>query len=455
MGHNHNGNGVYGRLQQRLDRMPTGAPDSPVFQAILRHLFSPEEAELAAQMPSLISLSALASRVGRDEAELDAMITSMAARGLVLDLTRGRTRFVSLAPVVIGFYEFTFMRARDDAPMDELAKLFDEYLFQDPDFALARSIFQGSTQVGRALVREETVPDEGTSEVLDWERATRIVSSASSVAVSLCPCRHHEQLLGRGCDAPLRTCMSFGQGAEALIRAGIAEWVTNAEGLGILEECKQAGLAQIADNVREGISYICNCCGCCCGMMSAIRDAKIPGAIVSSNWTAAIDHEKCRGCKKCARACPADAITIVDNQGKGLRKYWAVLDADVCIGCGVCHEVCRYEGHAMLPRARRVFTPANTFDRMVAMAVERGKLGDLLVDTVAGAGPQAMARALQIIERMPPARAVRAIAPLRSVYLRAFLAASHAALPKGNGVRSVANGSTSKTPAGATQEGQS
>jgi len=39
---------VYEQLQQRLDRMPTGAPDTPALRRILRLLFSEEEAALAA-----------------------------------------------------------------------------------------------------------------------------------------------------------------------------------------------------------------------------------------------------------------------------------------------------------------------------------------------------------------------------------------------------------------------
>jgi ferredoxin len=105
-----------------------------------------------------------------------------------------------------------------------------------------------------------------------------------------------------------------------------------------------------------------------------------------------VDLDKCRGCKKCARACPAQAVTMVDNEGQGLRKYWAIVDPDACLGCGVCDDLCRFDAHSMVPRDQRVFTPETTFDRMVAMAVERGKLGDLLVDTLDGVGPHALAR---------------------------------------------------------------
>lgn len=421
---------AYRRLQERLDRMPTGAPDSPVFQQILRLLFSAEEAEIAARMPTVCSLRVLARRTGIPLEDLDPKVSVMAAKGLVMDLDHSGERYVGLAPVVIGFFEFTFMRVREDAPMEQLARLFHEYMYGDDHFAGA--VFSGSTQIGRSLVREESLPEDPQVEVLDWELATHIVAEADSVAVSLCPCRTHANLIGEGCGAPTRTCLTFGGAARALVRSGIAEPISNAEGLEILETAKAAGLAQTADNVKHGISYMCNCCGCCCGMMQAIRHHGITGAIVSSNWLAQIDLDKCRGCKKCYRRCPADAISIVDNEGKGLRKYWAIVDPEKCLGCGVCYEACRWGAHSMVPREARVFTPENTFDRMVTMAIERGKLGELLVDTLDGAGPHALSRALSLLASARPASAERAVGPLHSVFLRGMLAAVHASSRAGS-----------------------
>jgi formate hydrogenlyase subunit 6/NADH:ubiquinone oxidoreductase subunit I len=425
---------AYHRLQQRLDRMVTGAPDAPALRAILRLLFTPEEAELAARMPTLCSVRSLAERVGRDEAELEVLVTSMARRGLVVDLEHRGERWVALAPVVIGFFEYTFMRVGamrvgEDASVEQLAHLFEEYMYGDGDREFAHAVFRGSVQIGRSMVREEAIPDEPGVEVLDWERATAVVSSAHKVAVAPCPCRTHAQLSGRGCGAPLRTCLSFNAAADALVRMGLADPISTAEGLEILHEAKQAGLAQTADNVQHDVTYMCNCCGCCCGMMQAIRGAGITNAIVSSNWVAETDFTNCRGCKKCLHRCPADAITMVDNAGQGKRVYWSVVDPDKCLGCGVCTDVCRWQGRYMVPRPRRVFTPQTTLDRVIAMAVERGKLGDLLLDSVTGTGPHAIARVLQILEQTPPAAAARAIEPLRSVFLRGLLAVLHAGIP--------------------------
>jgi len=417
---------TYQRLQQRLDRMPTGAPDTAALRRILRVLFSPEEAELAAQLPTIVAVGRLAERLDRDRAELDELLTGMARRGLVFDLEHRGERWVSLAPVVIGFFEFTFMRVDEDAAMPELTELFDEYLFHDPEHRFVEAVFRGSVQVGRSLVREEALPDAPATEVLAWERATSIVADARYVAVGNCPCRVHAGRQGHACDAPVRTCLSFDGAGQALVRAGLAEPVSNEEGLQILAASKAAGLAQTADNVQQQVSYLCNCCGCCCGMMQAIRTAGLTGAIVPSNWVASIDPERCRGCRDgCVSACPAEAIARVDSEGQGRRRYWAVLDAERCLGCGVCAEACRFDALGLLPRERRSFTPRTTVDRMIAMAVERGKLGDLMLDTLDGAGANAVARMLQHLERSAPGTALRAIEPLRSVFLRGLLAVVH------------------------------
>ena len=51
MGHVRNGQGVYGRLQKRLDRFPIGAPPAPALYEILKRLYTEEEAEIACPMP--------------------------------------------------------------------------------------------------------------------------------------------------------------------------------------------------------------------------------------------------------------------------------------------------------------------------------------------------------------------------------------------------------------------
>ena len=280
MGHTGDTDQHYRLLQQRLDRNITGAPYSPAFMKILKLLFSPEEAQLARRLPSQPKpIDEISRRLDIPQDQLCEKLTEMAHRGVVLDLEYKGTRYFALPPVIIGFFEFTFMRARDELPMAELAQLFDQYMCEDDKFT--SSVFTQQTQVGRSLVNEESLIEGDYVEILDWERASHIVSSASAASVGICQCRHKASHLGKACDKPQRTCLTLNWAAESMARSGHAQPISISEAMVILEECKEAGLAQTGDNVQRNPMYICNCCGCCCGFMDAIKRFDIRNAIVS------------------------------------------------------------------------------------------------------------------------------------------------------------------------------
>lgn len=420
MGHIGNSDREYRLLQQRLDYNITGAPYSPVFIAILKLLFSVEEAELARQIPLRPTpLAILARKLGVSVESLKYKITIMAERGLVFDLEYKGECYVVLAPVVIGFFEFVFMRTRDDLPMNELAELFDQYMFQDDRFA--HSIFEESTQLGRSLVREEAILADDYTEVLDWEKASLVITSAKTIGLSLCACRHKASHLGKSCSAPQKTCMTFGNSAELLIKKGMAEPITAADSMMILEQCKTAGLVQIADNVQKNVGFLCNCCGCCCGMLQSMKHFNMGHAVVTSNWVVQINSEKCIGCNSCVKACPLGVISLVKEQ-QGNKRKKAVYEEDLCLGCGVCVTACKFDCIQMKPREKRVLVPETTFDRMIAMAIERGKLSHFIFDDPSRFSHRALGRIASAIEKSPPVKALLAIESIKSVFCRSIIA---------------------------------
>jgi NADH-quinone oxidoreductase subunit F len=49
-----------------------------------------------------------------------------------------------------------------------------------------------------------------------------------------------------------------------------------------------------------------------------------------------IDAQLCKGCSKCSKICPAEAIS-------GQIKTPFVIDADQCLQCGACIDSCVFD----------------------------------------------------------------------------------------------------------------
>ncbi len=407
-------------LQKRLAQKVQGAPYSPTLMKILAMLFSTEDASLAGRLPhNLTSLEKLSDNLKIPREELNGSLTDMARRGLVMDIEYDDRRYFTLAPIVIGFFEFTFMRARPDTPMKELSRLFEQYFYENDRFS--RTIFQGKTSLFRSLVREETLPKNDLTEVLDWERASHIVSSASAISVGLCQCRHTAQHLQQACESPLEACLTFNYGAEYLSRNGIARAITKDEAMNILARCKDAALAQTADNVQHKVTFICNCCGCCCHVMRALKTFDIHPGIVTSNWISDVDLSKCKGCGLCVKACPVGAVRIEEKTEGRAKKKWAVRSEKFCLGCGVCSTVCKNGASTMKPRPQRVLVPETVFEQRVAMAIERGKLADFIFDDPGRLGHRALGKIVGALEKLPPFKTALAVESVKSAFLAAIV----------------------------------
>ncbi|MHB8872643.1 MAG: 4Fe-4S dicluster domain-containing protein [Myxococcaceae bacterium] len=386
------------------------------WREILEILYTPEEALLASRMPlKPTSLRALAERFDLTEAELKPRLDAMCDKGVVMDLVHPDTLKVKylLAPPVVGFFEFSLMRAKDSIPKKRMAEALHAYTHGDDSFA--KEVFGTETVVGRAMVHETALGDEQRPEVLDFERASKLVEGARAHAVSLCYCRHKAEHLGTACDAPVENCLSLNAGAEFIIRRGFGRKLEKAEAMALLEESRKAGLVQIADNVQDRPTFLCNCCGCCCGQLQAINEYGL-AAVNPSGFIPGCVEATCKGCSRCSRACPVTAIDMVGKRMAAKRKNELRPKVNVgrCIGCGVCVGACK-SGALSMRRHKRPKIPKNAIEKAVRMAVERGRLAHLVFDEDQ---QPILNRVLKAVTSLPPAQKLLASEQLKSRFVR-------------------------------------
>jgi NAD-dependent dihydropyrimidine dehydrogenase PreA subunit len=416
----HSFTGGYYHFLQRLNKSPQGAPASDLLFKIFSILCTEEEAHHLSLLPLRPFTAAKAARVWKlSEDQARKRLETLAWRGLVLDLEREGATVYLLPPPMAGFFEFSLMRLRRDIDQKELAQLFYRYI--NVDDAFVRDLFAGGeTPIGRILVTEPALPQDAMTQVLGYERASEVIRSASHIAVGICYCRHKMLHVGRACAAPLDNCMTLNLAAASLIRHGSARRVEAAQALEILEEARARNLVQCADNVRRNVNFICHCCGCCCEAMLAIKRLSLPNAMFTTNFLPRVDSGKCNGCGRCAKVCPIQAIETAQAGTGGEKK--AVLNEEICLGCGVCVGTCTAGALRLHSRPQRVLTPVNTAHRLVLMAIERGKLQNLIFDNQAYLSHRAMAAVLGAILKLPPLKRLMASRQLKSRFLERVMA---------------------------------
>ena len=414
----HTAREAYRKLTERINHFPQGAPPTELLFRILEVLFTPAEAELVALLPiKPFSAAAAAQLWKKSETEARDILEGLASRGMMLDIETRQGQMFVLPPPMAGFFEFSMMRVGDYYDQKLLAELFYQYLNVEEDFV--KALFAtGETQIGRIFVNERALPAENTLHVLDYERASEVIETAAHIGIGTCYCRHQLSRLGRNCEAPMDICMTFNSTAGSLVKHGIARRVDKAECHDLLNEALGRNLVQFGENVRERVSFICNCCGCCCEAMLAAKRFAVLQPISTTNFLPAIVDEKCSGCMKCADVCPVEAMGMVSaGDPRHHKRKKAKVNEDLCLGCGVCARVCEKQAIGLKHRSKRVLTPVNNAHRAVLMAIERGKLQDLIFDNQALASHRAMAAVLGVILKLPPLKQVMASQQMKSRYL--------------------------------------
>jgi Pyruvate/2-oxoacid:ferredoxin oxidoreductase delta subunit len=351
-------------LIKRLNLYPVGAPESAELFEILSIIYTRETAEVASKFPLLeTTIEELSLRVRKKPDKLLTLIEEMAEKGIVTESVYGGKSFYMLSPLMIGLFEFIFMKTTLDMPLDRLAVLIDAY----EKGPLGRQCASLKTKLGRMIPLERALPHLETA-ILSYEEAGTIIRASEYLSLTRCYCRHKSHHQNRKCSRPIdEGCMAFGRAAEFLVRRGFAHKATADEGLEVLRIAEEGEMVHIMDNVRQNPAFMCQCCPCCCAFLTFMKAHPGSSTVASSSMCARLNNDRCERCGLCMGGCPAGAISA--DQPDGIT-----INSARCLGCGLCAVTCPRGAIVLVERRRRTIPPLRIGEKYARAAIETGKI---------------------------------------------------------------------------------
>jgi Pyruvate/2-oxoacid:ferredoxin oxidoreductase delta subunit len=361
---------VYIKLQKHLDNQPVGFPatKSGVEIKILKHIFTPEEAEIVSYLS--YRLEPLKTVFGRVEhlvessEELEKLLDCIQKKGGIESKIKNDTKHYCCAPLVVGMYEFQIGRLTP-----EFVKDFSEYT-SDKKFGI-EFLSTELPQMRTIPVAKSIHPQHNVS-TFD-EVASLLQQAEEPFVINECICRKKKSIEGEACKVTDRkeTCLAIGSMAQMVLIGGTGREITRDEAMSIIEENQKQGLILQPSNTEKA-EFICSCCGCCCGMLDVHKNIPKPLDFWASNFQAEVDKNTCEGCGTCEEWCQVGAVSVSES------KQQAVVDLNRCLGCGVCVSNCPTESISLLKKPTEVRPPQTREDLYdIIMAKKKGRLGKL------------------------------------------------------------------------------
>jgi ferredoxin len=353
---------LYEKLRDKLDSMSTGYPKvkSGRELKILKTIFTDNEASLYLNMTIMPESPKQAGlRLGMDEKLLESSLETMAKKGLLFRIKPkdGKDNLYSIVPYLVGIMEFQVKRLEQDTGLAKEMAIYGLEGFIESLQSLDTP-HQRTVPVNKELVTKWPIAP--------FDDAVSIIEKQKRIAVAPCVCRTLTKRLGvYKCEKPIETCMMFGIGADYYVDNKFGRYISLDEAYSILKQSDETGLVIQPLNAKKA-GAICSCCGDCCGMMMSLKMQPNPSHMTKSSYYAKLETEECIGCGICLKRCQMEAIKIEDKK--------AIIDLNRCIGCGLCVTKCPTKSVYLVKKDEKdLYDPPEDHMQMyIKMAKERG-----------------------------------------------------------------------------------
>ncbi|MGD8952610.1 MAG: 4Fe-4S dicluster domain-containing protein [Desulfobacterales bacterium] len=372
---------IYIRLQKHLDDQAVGFPAtrSGVEIKILKHIFTPQEAEIVSYLnykpQPLQTIFGRVEHLVETPAELEKLLDRIQKKGGIESKIKNGLTHYCCAPLVVGMYEFQLGRLTP-----EFLKDFNEYT-SNKKFGI-EFLSTELPQMRTIPVSKSIHPQHNVS---TFDEVTSLLQQAEEpFAIIECICRKKKEMEGHACNVTDRkeTCLAIGSVARMVLQGGNGREIARDEALTILEENQKKGLVLQPSNT-EKVDFICSCCGCCCGMLAVHKVLPRPLDFWASNFLAKVAADKCDACGACENRCQVGAVAVSEE------KQYALMAPERCLGCGVCVTTCPTDAITLSKKPTEVRPPRTREDLYdIIMNKKKNRLekikltGKLVVDAI-------------------------------------------------------------------------
>jgi ferredoxin len=353
---------IYKELRAHLDKLPSGYPktESKVEIEILKELFTPEEAYVATKLSFFPQkIKQLFRKLDKTTLvlnDLERTLDRMSEKGLIMISENNGERMYSNLMFLVGFYEYQLGRLNPTL-VSNIFQYFEEAFFKR-EYNLT------------GIPQLRTIPvDKSISSnlaIATYDRLRTFIENASTIGIMDCICRIAHDIINDPCKkTDLReTCMTFGTAAKIYKEKGLARIITKSEAYELADKFEEEGLVVSPSNSQKPF-VVCNCCGCCCEIISNQRKFEKPSQYFATNFYASVDERVCSGCSVCVDSCNIGAIQIHNNVSK--------INLGKCIGCGICVTRCPENAISLNRKDKELIPPKNTLETYMNIMNEKNK----------------------------------------------------------------------------------